>query len=88
MENTNLIRCTTCKHLNATEQYVSITGVVFKTCLACRDRGTRYRQMKKKVPQSEPVPKPDDKKEQERKRNKIIDTLLENNNKILELLRL
>jgi len=44
--------------------------------------------MKKKVPQSEPVPKPDDKKEQERKRNKIIDTLLENNNKILELLRL
>ena len=86
MENTNLTRCTTCRHLHLNEQYVSITGVVFKTCISCRDRGTRYRQ-KKKVPQPEPEPD-DEKKKQDRRRNNIIDTLLENNNKLLELLRL
>ena len=85
MENMCLTRCTTCKKNHLNEQYVSITGVVFKTCLACRDRGTRYRQ-KKKVPV--PEPEPDDEKKKQDRRNKIIDTLLENNNKLLELLRI
>lgn len=83
MENMNLTRCTTCKKNHLNEQYVSITGVVFKTCMVCRDRGTRYRQKKKA-----PKPEPEDEKKKQDRRNKIIDTLLENNNKILELLRI
>jgi hypothetical protein len=80
----NLTRCTTCKKNHLNKQYISNTGVVLKTCLACRDRGNRYRQ-KKKAPDPEPD---DEKKEQDIRRNKIIDTLLENNNKLLELLRI
>ena len=85
LNKTKDTRCTRCKHLRPNDAFVSDLGTTLKTCIKCRRRNAKTRVSNKKQTESGTDESDSD---DASKKSKIIETIIQNNNHLLELLKL